>query len=335
MEERREKRRGRERTDDYERRDKYRSRKRDREGHRSSSKMSSSLKERLKEKRRRLVKARKESEEKRMEKSKKIDISNVIESIEKDIVSNESNIGEDKDDYEVYMDKYESEAKESREKSEKVLKEMSEKVDNGEDIDNEYFKSNSESNLEASGYKKLINENKRCFICKKFGHTKGECPQKRCLWCKERFHMKVDCPLFKEHMARKAEEEKESKRRRFYDKKKEMRAENRLQKLRESTGVFGFKRLYRLLGLSEHRLATRVELKKAYQKLVLKWHPDKHHSGTEEEISYAREKFEKVKDAYQVLVEGLEKGGIGGVAVMSKGSLKDFDWQLEKMANSA
>jgi len=54
--------------------------------------------------------------------------------------------------------------------------------------------------------------------------------------------------------------------------------------------------LYQLLGVS--RTSTLEELKRAYRKEALKWHPDKH--GTEVN-SFAEERFMLVADAYKVL----------------------------------
>ena len=75
---------------------------------------------------------------------------------------------------------------------------------------------------------------------------------------------------------------------------------------------------YELLGCS--RSATEDELKKAYRKLAMKWHPDKNKDNRKQ----AEEKFKKISEAYDVLSdkqkrgvydkfgeEGL-KGGMGG-----------------------
>ena len=51
---------------------------------------------------------------------------------------------------------------------------------------------------------------------------------------------------------------------------------------------------YQLLGVS--REATQHELKKAYRKMAVKYHPDKNPGNKE-----AEENFKKVSEAYEVL----------------------------------
>jgi len=69
---------------------------------------------------------------------------------------------------------------------------------------------------------------------------------------------------------------------------------------------------YEVLGL--HRGATEEELKKAYRRLAIKYHPDKNHGDTE-----AEERFKELSEAYQVLSQGelrarYDRFGHAGVA---------------------
>ena len=52
---------------------------------------------------------------------------------------------------------------------------------------------------------------------------------------------------------------------------------------------------YKILGVKKE--ASDAEIKKAYRKLALKWHPDKNPNNREE----AEEKFKKINEAYSVL----------------------------------
>jgi len=58
---------------------------------------------------------------------------------------------------------------------------------------------------------------------------------------------------------------------------------------------------YEVLGLT--KTATEAEIKSAYRKLALKWHPDKNQSNKAE----AEEKFKEINEAYQVLSDAKKK----------------------------
>jgi DnaJ family protein C protein 7 len=55
---------------------------------------------------------------------------------------------------------------------------------------------------------------------------------------------------------------------------------------------------YKILGVE--KTATEDELKKAYRKMALKWHPDKN-SGSEEQKKEAEVKFKDINEAYSIL----------------------------------
>ncbi|KAJ2708996.1 Type I HSP40 co-chaperone, partial [Coemansia sp. D1744] len=86
-------------------------------------------------------------------------------------------------------------------------------------------------------------------------------------------------------------------------------------------------KMYDLLGVDSG--ASEGELKKAYRKLALKYHPDKN-KGNEE----ANEKFKEISHAYEILAdsekrkvydmygeEGLNGGGMGGGGGMDANDL--------------
>lgn len=56
---------------------------------------------------------------------------------------------------------------------------------------------------------------------------------------------------------------------------------------------------YDLLGLE--KTASENDIKKAYRKLAMKYHPDKFSNASEKEKKEAEEKFKEVNEAYQVL----------------------------------
>jgi curved DNA-binding protein CbpA len=60
--------------------------------------------------------------------------------------------------------------------------------------------------------------------------------------------------------------------------------------------------LYDTLGVPTH--ATEDEIKRAYRKAAMKWHPDRNH-GAQEEV--ARATFQEIKDAYAILSDPAQR----------------------------
>ena len=56
---------------------------------------------------------------------------------------------------------------------------------------------------------------------------------------------------------------------------------------------------YEVLGVEKN--ASTDDIKSAFKKLALKWHPDRWVSGTEEVKKNAEEKFKEASEAYEVL----------------------------------
>ena len=62
---------------------------------------------------------------------------------------------------------------------------------------------------------------------------------------------------------------------------------------------------YETLGVS--RNASEDEIKKAYRKLAMKYHPDKHHAAESKSAAAAEEKFKELSEAYEVLSDPKKK----------------------------
>jgi len=76
---------------------------------------------------------------------------------------------------------------------------------------------------------------------------------------------------------------------------------------------------------------SQEELKKAYRKLAMEWHPDKHHDKTEEEQKEAEDKFKDISEAYENLKNGITTDEQKGSRHFS--SNDDLDEMLRNFAS--
>ena len=65
--------------------------------------------------------------------------------------------------------------------------------------------------------------------------------------------------------------------------------------------------LYTVLGVAKGHLASEQEIKTAYKKAALKWHPDRHSASNEEKKKEAENKFKEIGDVYDILIDPLKK----------------------------
>lgn len=84
---------------------------------------------------------------------------------------------------------------------------------------------------------------------------------------------------------------------------------------------------YEVLGVEKN--ASTDDIKSAFKKLALKWHPDRWVSGTEEEKKNAEEKFKEASEAYEVLSDPdkrtkYDRFGFSGAAAGGYGNAGGF-----------
>lgn len=65
--------------------------------------------------------------------------------------------------------------------------------------------------------------------------------------------------------------------------------------------------LYKLFGVAQGEHATEAEIKKAYKRAALKWHPDRHSSKSDAQKKEAEAKFKEIGDAFEVLTDPQRK----------------------------
>ena len=98
---------------------------------------------------------------------------------------------------------------------------------------------------------------------------------------------------------------------------------------------------YEVLGVNKN--STPDEIKSAYRKAALKWHPDKWVNGTDAEKKTAEENFKEASEAYSVLSDANKKArydrygfaGMDGGSASGDGGFSGFgDFDLNDILNS-
>lgn len=87
--------------------------------------------------------------------------------------------------------------------------------------------------------------------------------------------------------------------------------------------------LYEVLGVS--KTCTEAELKKAYRKLALQYHPDKHRGSDEKTLKEAEERFREVAEAYEILSDSkkrkiYDQHGMAGLSASAEGNPGGAGW---------
>jgi DnaJ family protein C protein 7 len=65
------------------------------------------------------------------------------------------------------------------------------------------------------------------------------------------------------------------------------------------------KNYYKILAIE--KTADETEIKKAYRKKAIEWHPDKHNTKSEEEVKQAEAMFKDIGEAYAILSDPQKK----------------------------
>lgn len=78
---------------------------------------------------------------------------------------------------------------------------------------------------------------------------------------------------------------------------------------------------YTVLNVS--RTATAAEIRTAYRKLALQWHPDKHQDNSEE----AHTKFQEIAFAYAILSDETRRKRFDTTGSLENAEEGDFDWK--------
>ena len=89
------------------------------------------------------------------------------------------------------------------------------------------------------------------------------------------------------------------------------------------------KNYYEILGIDKN--ATTEDIKKAFKKSSLKWHPDRWATGTDEEKKVAEEKFKEINEAHSILSDPQKKKNYdtygdpnGGGSIFDNMDMDDF-----------